>query len=597
MYTEMCDLKTQHGKFLLLPSDSKYYYFDARRWPASGGWDISRLRKEVRGARVMAEATRLEYLLGISNYDAQGRAAKFIDAAGHPGRSKAAPPSKLGDRPSSAHRFHEDLEHQARTIISLPAYRGEAKRAGVMSHIKPYVYVPPLEPNPPEVSATLLSRLALPPPVISAAPPPPQLADPLDPTVDQAMKTLESLPHASLRHLAPRLEALLAAARLADNMHAQAARAVAKVMDVADGPLESVFEHCGLSALGTLKLVNRAWAQLALTAAGRWKEVSWSDQRFGKSIPHTVRWGINPLGHAVQHTGLYEPHAVLTLPFGDIAVADRKANVVRIFSATGEESTVLGNWRGANAHEDVGPSAFNWPQGLATDGSYLYVAEGFAHCVKQFSLPDYSYVSSLRDNSHDYSRIGGTALLHSPSGMAVAYDMPGWEPTLFVANKETSHIAILGTHPLRSLGSLGNGLPRTNFGPFPFGPKRFDAPSGLAAHRGELYIANEGLHCIQVLNLQGVHLRSFGEKGHKPGQFDSPTAVAICRDRVVVSERYQDRVQLLTRWGSPLQVLSTSTVVDLSVNQQDEILVCCDGESRGRCRFNGYHICQLVWRE
>eukprot|EP00002_Diphylleia_rotans_P001912 TRINITY_DN11134_c0_g1_i1.p1 TRINITY_DN11134_c0_g1~~TRINITY_DN11134_c0_g1_i1.p1 ORF type:complete len:663 (+),score=117.12 TRINITY_DN11134_c0_g1_i1:65-2053(+) len=87
-----------------------------------------------------------------------------------------------------------------------------------------------------------------------------------------------------------------------------------------------------------------------------------------------------------------------------------------------------------------------------------------------------------------------------------------------------------------SIGDLGSGA------------KQFDNPRQLAIHprTRELFIADEGNHRIQILDMNLQPVERFGTPGRKDGQFANPYGVAISTDasRIAVFDQTNARVQV-----------------------------------------------------
>ena len=64
---------------------------------------------------------------------------------------------------------------------------------------------------------------------------------------------------------------------------------------------------------------------------------------------------------------------------------------------------------------------------------------------------------------------------------------------------------------------------------------------------GRLYITSSDSHCVSVLTSDGKFVTSFGELGEEPGQFDSPTGLAIDDNGVVyVCDTQNNRIQMFS---------------------------------------------------
>lgn len=82
-----------------------------------------------------------------------------------------------------------------------------------------------------------------------------------------------------------------------------------------------------------------------------------------------------------------------------------------------------------------------------------------------------------------------------------------------------------------------------------------ERPAGIAvdAARGEVFVADVTRHRIAVFGLDGASLRSFGERGDAPGQFNFPTHLDFTPDgHLAVTDSMNFRVAILNPDGSPV---------------------------------------------
>jgi sugar lactone lactonase YvrE len=72
-------------------------------------------------------------------------------------------------------------------------------------------------------------------------------------------------------------------------------------------------------------------------------------------------------------------------------------------------------------------------------------------------------------------------------------------------------------------------------------------PTGLAWDEkdGLLYVADTQAHQIKVFDMTGRRVRVIGQRGEGPGEFNFPTFLALSRDRLVVADTMNARVQLI----------------------------------------------------
>ena len=94
----------------------------------------------------------------------------------------------------------------------------------------------------------------------------------------------------------------------------------------------------------------------------------------------------------------------------------------------------------------------------------------------------------------------------------------------------------------------------SSFGKKDSGEGMFKNPKQVAvSDRGEIAVADNWNHRIQLFNSQGAYLRFFGRKGRNPGQFSFPHGIAINKDRnIFVAENDNHRIQFLSWEGRHL---------------------------------------------
>lgn len=84
-----------------------------------------------------------------------------------------------------------------------------------------------------------------------------------------------------------------------------------------------------------------------------------------------------------------------------------------------------------------------------------------------------------------------------------------------------------------------------------------ERPTGLAHDPGSglTYVADSGAHDIKVFDRHGRLVRTLGRHGSGPGEFNGPTHLALDRDRLVVSDTLNARVQVLGTRGEVLRII------------------------------------------
>lgn len=163
------------------------------------------------------------------------------------------------------------------------------------------------------------------------------------------------------------------------------------------------------------------------------------------------------------------------------------------------------------------------PTGVAERDGVLYVADPGAQALVIFD--------ALRHKELRIQRVGETALL---SPVAVA---PGVDGTVYVADSRLQQVLQLDRDGgLRRV--IANG--------------HLQRPSSLAfdSSTRRLYVGDSKAHVVHVFDEQGSPLGSVGTLGAGPGEFNSPTHLALMRDgSLVVTDALNFRVLVFDSQG------------------------------------------------
>jgi DNA-binding beta-propeller fold protein YncE len=121
----------------------------------------------------------------------------------------------------------------------------------------------------------------------------------------------------------------------------------------------------------------------------------------------------------------------------------------------------------------------------------------------------------------------------------------------------------------------------TQWGGLGAGPGQFDLPWGVAVNssNGEVYVADQNNHRVQVFTSGGVLLRQFGAPGAGAGQFNLPYGIAVdATGDVYVTEIGNSRVQKLSNTGTPISMFGSIGSGNGQFNTPSGILIHSSGE-------------------
>jgi hypothetical protein len=179
----------------------------------------------------------------------------------------------------------------------------------------------------------------------------------------------------------------------------------------------------------------------------------------------------------------------------DLYVADSGNHAIRKVDPSGVVSTFAGSDAGVEGFANgTGTAArFRSPKGIATDGSFLYVADTGNHAIRKIEL--------------------GTGIVTTVAGDGVS-GMPTDTPSRFSSPEGVAvlgrdlYVADTGNHAIQQV--TPSGLVSTYAGSDAGVPgyvddttgtaARFDAPRGIAAVDSTLYVADTGNHAVRRIS-------------------------------------------------------------------------------------------------
>ena len=92
--------------------------------------------------------------------------------------------------------------------------------------------------------------------------------------------------------------------------------------------------------------------------------------------------------------------------------------------------------------------------------------------------------------------------------------------------------------PMLSIGKRGSA------------PGKFNWPWGIAVNdKDEIAVTDSANHRIQIFLPDGTHLRSFGRRGKRKGQFKDPNGITFYDNNIIVSDSFNHRIQIFDDHG------------------------------------------------
>lgn len=199
-----------------------------------------------------------------------------------------------------------------------------------------------------------------------------------------------------------------------------------------------------------------------------------------------------------------------------------------------------------NDRAGIGTAAgqFNQPRGLAFDAAGgVYVVDSGNARIQHF------------DATGEFTGfIGEDQLALFPGGQGGAGGLAlDDEGNLYVADTWNHQIKVFA--PTGELLNAWGGFfdAGDDPGAVDIQPGSFYGPRGIAIHDGLVYVTDTGNERVQVFDLSGEWVRSFGGLGSELGQLIEPVGIAVSEDGIVyVADSHNARIARFTLEGEPL---------------------------------------------
>ena len=205
----------------------------------------------------------------------------------------------------------------------------------------------------------------------------------------------------------------------------------------------------------------------------------------------------------------------------------------------------------------------HYPFGIifTKDGSIIVAGE---HCLQKFTQDGYCQMT--------VGGASGSEQLHFniPRGIA-AHPVTG---DIYIAERNNNRVQVINTD-FKFVRSIKNSL---------------NHPHGVAFDsQNNLYVINNGSHCIDVFTSDGTHLRRFGSEGTGRGEVKHPIGIAIDQhDVVYVAEWGNHRISLFYTDGQFISHLGSEGSgqgefkhpYNIAIDKLGNLYVCDNGNDR-----------------
>lgn len=151
------------------------------------------------------------------------------------------------------------------------------------------------------------------------------------------------------------------------------------------------------------------------------------------------------------------------------------------------------------------------------------------------------YVEANTSSSHPYILQWGESGLSTPGKFSFPQNLAIDE----VGNVYVTDLGNMRVQKFNNDGAFSNA-----WGSSGSGPGQFNSPSGIAIFNGIAYVVDTQLHRVQQFDLDGNFISTWGEEGSNPGQFLLPNGIAVgTNGTVYVVDTGNQRIQKFTSNG------------------------------------------------
>ncbi len=180
----------------------------------------------------------------------------------------------------------------------------------------------------------------------------------------------------------------------------------------------------------------------------------------------------------------------------NLYVADTRNNAIReIVIATGQVTTLAGSGIAGFANGAGTSASFNFPDGIASDGTNLYVADTGNNAVRKIVIATGQVTTLAGSGTAGFTNgAGNSASFNSPDGIASD------GTNLFVADTGNNAVRgiVISTGQVTTLAGSGTAGFTNGTGT----SASFNSPDGIAVDGTNLFVADTGNNAVREIQLQ-----------------------------------------------------------------------------------------------
>lgn len=254
---------------------------------------------------------------------------------------------------------------------------------------------------------------------------------------------------------------------------------------------------------------------------------------------------------------------------GKIAISDSNHNRILVTDLSGKIEHTIGNGRAALADGDFETASFFRPQGVAWDGSVLYVADTENHAIRRITFDD-SRVVTVAGTGRQ-----GPWMSPGGKGTSVSISSP-WDVACMDG---MVYIAMAGSHQIWTYDMQSHmvmpfaGTGQENIIDGPARAAQLAQPSGIFASGGAVYFADSEVSAVRKIDLGSKSVKTvvghgLFEFGYQDGHVDDalfqhPLGLCVNGDTVFVADTYNSAIRVISLKQSQVHTLIGKTEKNL----------------------------------